>query len=1363
MIATQQLSNSLMKIGTAIVQIKGQKRLSIYHRALAEQVYKKQSVKFEKDLSGALEPLFKKQISSAIKELKSKSTIPTSSNKIFNPSDWDKELINVTLPIIAKTMAESAMAQYVIIQDQIKKSRKASTASQWFASLDKPTQQQLADVIFSTAHGDVAMGFMTEYPEWMKTLIQDNLQETFNEPFWAGINQTTGGDIDVLLNEGLQDGWSIDDMADEMETRYGSNLYPKSRGLLIARTEAGNSLNGTRSQVIDNLKAELGDKYPMRKIWLSILGNTTRDDHANLDGVPAADDGCWALDGIRCRWPGDVRLSAKQRCNCQCSIWTSFGMVDEDADELIAEHEVRQSASGKSVIFSSFKCGGRGGTPGPCPSNKPKPESNPKSPLSKLSKTERNAIEDYSTDKFQQINGELRSGKLSPENQKIVKSIDSGLAKAEKRSGATIRSFDIPSGKDGDAIRNMLKPGAEFSDAGYVSTRKVPSLTDKIGFVEKKTQANRVILKVVGKNGVDITEVSLNKQEGEVLYPRGTKFKVSQAEHLPNGAILAIIEEIHNGKAVHFVPWSNIGWFDNVKCGGPGSGVPGPCPQPHAHDSTGKLLQDQIGKVSGIDLSTLTHAALSQTTLNEIHHLENLYIKGDHAAIKNAQPSTFKGQFAQKKLIEKIDAGVSHLPVGANPSVANPNIATPAGWKQIGPQLGTEKGGTYELNGQKFYVKQPDDVARAHNEVLALNLYSAAGASAVKGSMVLVDGKPAVATEWMNNSEKVDWKSPGAKASAAEDYAVHVWLNNRDAIGAGHENPEDNIRLNKDTGKLTVLDAGGSLDYKGMGGSGKKPFTKDPIEWDTFRDPSVNPTMAKVFGGMTPQQLIDSTKKLKNVTDQHIEELVGKFGNTPKAQMIETLKARRDAILEIGKKLEDQIKAASVPVVPPTPISLVTNTPKPVAAIPPTIPPPPQLSATNKQGYHAKYIPVVQEKYDAIYTAAIAGDLAGIHAVKVDSSFGKKLVAYKNEAILAVEAGGKANPAHVVGIPPVAVPKPLSGKLPPKPGQSAISTPPVVVAPVVPVPPPKPVIDPSSFPSSPVFQSTNAANVQANNAKVQEALQHAASGDLMALQSMSLTGSPKLASWHADLASNLSIQLNPPPKPVPPVHLTDKYDQVTAHISSSLQNHVGKDKVGYWTALGHVPGVPSGIQPGTWHISGSPKLWDSGEAAADKSGAKQELRSYTGSTYLSMNTALREGNANNSNYKAALKGANALMSHGIEIQAGTMLSRKHSGISQSQWANVKPGTVIAEKGILSTSVDHQVWSGTTHLKMTIGPGVRGIPAKSFSQNSGEKEVLLPPNQRMLVTHTEYVKVDGQMTNVVHVIVLPTQDDQCCPP
>lgn len=151
-------------------------------------------------------------------------------------------------------------------------------------------------------------------------------------------------------------------------------------------------------------------------------------------------------------------------------------------------------------------------------------------------------LEDYTTDKFQDVNSALRSGNVDKSTADFVKRLDATIAKAPKRAGVTLRSFDIE-GEDGKKIAAMLTEGGTFTDAAYMSTRKTPTLTDSIAFKQKKMAAGQVVLRVEGKSGVDISAISKNPGEGEILYPRGTTFAVRKVHRTESGGILAEIVE----------------------------------------------------------------------------------------------------------------------------------------------------------------------------------------------------------------------------------------------------------------------------------------------------------------------------------------------------------------------------------------------------------------------------------------------------------------------------------------------------------------------------------------------------------------------------------------------------------------------------------------------------------------------------------------------------------------------------------------------------------------------------------------------------------------------------------------------------
>jgi hypothetical protein len=183
------------------------------------------------------------------------------------------------------------------------------------------------------------------------------------------------------------------------------------------------------------------------------------------------------------------------------------------------------------------------GSAGEKPENQTDQGSNkPSSSGKKPSKAAVNAVRDYTEDHFQEVNGALRSGKVDPAQQKIINGVDEFLDKSPKRPGSTLRSFTIDD-SEVERYASMLEPGKEFSDPAYMSTRKNPTLEDRLGFGQQLAPKGQVILRVNGKSGVDITNISLNPGEGEVLYPRGTKFVVESMKRTPAGGILAIITE----------------------------------------------------------------------------------------------------------------------------------------------------------------------------------------------------------------------------------------------------------------------------------------------------------------------------------------------------------------------------------------------------------------------------------------------------------------------------------------------------------------------------------------------------------------------------------------------------------------------------------------------------------------------------------------------------------------------------------------------------------------------------------------------------------------------------------------------------
>lgn len=784
----------------------------------------------------------------------------------------------------------------------------------------------------------------------------------------------------------------------------------------------------------------------------------------------------------------------------------------------------------------------------------------------------------------------------------------------------------------------------------------------------------------------------------------------------------------------------------------------------------------------------------------KIKLLEQLVAKGEYdefaklqPIIKSKSPNSYQKGLEQawKNLHETVKQSIGAPPKGA---VEVPGTPALAGWSKIGGSLGTEKGGTYiGPDGAKYYVKTPDNPARAHNEVLAFKLYELAGGNVAKSELVQVEGKTGIATKWMADAESLKWTA-GDKVAASEDFALHAWLNNWDAVGAGSENPMDNIKLSE--GKLKLVDAGGSLDYSGMGGSGKKKFTTSADEWDTLRDPKINKTMAQVFGGMTDQQLFESSKKLHAFTDNDIRSLVDKYSlgsATDKAILGDTLIERRNKIIEKGLALKVKManaeiasnaqkaaggswvdsmisqavgpKADEAPVIvssvaskgepiPPPPASFVAATKTK------TLPPPPSVnSATN---------PSVQKKYNALYEAAKSGNVASLEAIQTNpnsvQNYAKKAHAYKQQLLAALKDGAIANPEHVV---PVAAPATdyAAAKATEKAATaSAASAEAMLETDSGKVPK-------ALFSQPPAFQGSKAVLNQTHAEKI---LAFAREGNKAGIESIDVPDATKIGEFKKKILAEMDQipqkkaafkkQKAEAEKAAAEAKVASekaaaefqaKYGDFQSAVKDLTKETTVKKEVGWWNVtLENIP-VP--------HISGNVldqpqvhQLFSSGMNQYGKmpSTVQQAIKQFTSSSYHKINKELISSKGKPTS-QLAKNAVRAVKEFSTDLPEGMVLTRKYS-FNVPAGDGLKPGQVIFSHALQSTATNESTWSGDTQVRITVGKGVKGLPADYFSYNKGESEVIMAPGQRYAVTKVEdATNKYGTKIRLVHVLALPT--------
>ena len=74
-----------------------------------------------------------------------------------------------------------------------------------------------------------------EIPPWMLNAVRSELDETFEQSYWADISKTTGDDLNRLLLAGVEDGLTIRQIADSIIRDMGAS-YSRFRSTNIART-----------------------------------------------------------------------------------------------------------------------------------------------------------------------------------------------------------------------------------------------------------------------------------------------------------------------------------------------------------------------------------------------------------------------------------------------------------------------------------------------------------------------------------------------------------------------------------------------------------------------------------------------------------------------------------------------------------------------------------------------------------------------------------------------------------------------------------------------------------------------------------------------------------------------------------------------------------------------------------------------------------------------------------------------------------------------------------------------------------------------------------------------------------------------
>lgn len=143
--------------------------------------------------------------------------------------------------------------------------------------------------------------------EWTNQIVLYFSRHLFDKVVLP-ISETTKDYILAVITEGVNRGWSIEEMVAKIERED----YLDGRVRRILRTEINRAIN------YGNTLAEQKYEFKTQKRWVAVHDNRTRHAHLAADGQTVEMDTRFSVGGEQLDFPGDPDGSAENTINCRC-------------------------------------------------------------------------------------------------------------------------------------------------------------------------------------------------------------------------------------------------------------------------------------------------------------------------------------------------------------------------------------------------------------------------------------------------------------------------------------------------------------------------------------------------------------------------------------------------------------------------------------------------------------------------------------------------------------------------------------------------------------------------------------------------------------------------------------------------------------------------------------------------------------------------------------------------------------------------------------------------------------------------------------------------------------------------------------
>lgn len=726
------------------------------------------------------------------------------------------------------------------------------------------------------------LAFELEAPVWLVEAAVQGLSEAFNEPYWENINETTRADIFTNLTQMIDEGESVRNTASRIMA--GNPAYSRARATAVARTEMTNAMNAGHVAGIKQIQEESG--LAMSKEWLSVLGTTTRDSHADADAqeVPVDDD--FIVGDYRASRPGHQSLPAKERCNCFpastrvrgvfvgamrawyqgrfTEIVTALGRVltltpnhpVATPNGWIAASEIKQ---GDHVLAYEPHIEGSTAAGSNHIENEPSPISEVFEAFrgSFLSKLRGRGPLDFDGDS-QSMVGDID-----------VVTMDGPLNNDWESSGfeqANKGSFAIK-----DVIKRLGSRKSPFNN-GRLSplgtTDSIPSLANQ---------------PLSGGGSVGTFEVA---PSGPLAIGVTSDFNATfaKAANQERSVVAGFLRDSLQGDSGLITADYVVEVRDfNASC--------------HVYDlqSVHGMIIAQ-GPESSIDTGGIITANCQCTVLSGF--------------ITDAIPSGAESAAAQEiEVPEEPAPGPAPEPKPASDPIVPPPPKKPPGIPSFvnltdqsaaggstGARIMTDE------DGKRYVVKRGSSPDHLREEVLADRLYELLGADVPKSKFEIgPDGEPVKITPFLEGSKPYNQLTAEEKKvvdrKIQKRFAADSLLGNWDVMGADN----DNILIDS-AGNPFRIDNGGSLRYRAMGERKGDAFADQVLDFWTLKDKNVNAKSAAVFGDVSHDAMIRQSTAILKKRDKlmkQVEKLGVELYGERQYELEDKMRARLDSMQRV--------------------------------------------------------------------------------------------------------------------------------------------------------------------------------------------------------------------------------------------------------------------------------------------------------------------------------------------------------------------------------------------------------------------------------------------------------------------------------